>query len=79
MYALLGSYNKELGEDYEVVRELKGSDMVGWRYHPVFPYFASEQATAEGGTPGPNAYQILTADYVKFVGTVHGVVVQNTA
>ncbi len=62
--ALLGSYNKELGEDYEVVRELKGSDMVGWRYHPVFPYFASEQATAEGGTPGPNAYQILTADYV---------------
>ncbi len=62
--ALLGSYNKELGEDYEVLRELKGSDMVGWRYYPVFPYFASEQATAEGGTPGPNAYQILTADYV---------------
>ena len=62
--ALLGSYNKELGEDYEVVRELKGSDMVGWRYYPVFPYFAGEQATAEGGTPGPNAYQILTADYV---------------
>lgn len=62
--ALLSSYNKELGEDYEVVRELKGSDMVGWRYYPVFPYFASEQATAEGGTPGPNAYQILTADYV---------------
>ena len=62
--ALLGSYNKELGEDYEVLRELKGSDMVGWRYYPVFPYFASEQATAEGGAPGPNAYQILTADYV---------------
>lgn len=62
--ALLGSYNKELGEDYEVLRELKGSDMVGWRYYPVFPYFVSEQATAEGGTPGPNAYQILTADYV---------------
>ncbi|RYP99288.1 mupirocin-resistant isoleucine--tRNA ligase [Bifidobacterium pseudolongum] len=62
--ALLGSYNKELGEDYEVLRELKGSDMVGWRYYPVFPYFASEQATAESGTPGPNAYQILAADYV---------------
>ncbi len=29
--ALLGSYNKELGEDYEVLRELKGSDMVGGR------------------------------------------------
>ncbi|MBM6698894.1 mupirocin-resistant isoleucine--tRNA ligase [Bifidobacterium pullorum subsp. saeculare] len=62
--ALVGSYAKELGEDYEVVRELKGSDMVGWRYWPVFPYFADDAATAEGGVPGPNAYQIFTADYV---------------
>ncbi|ATU19676.1 mupirocin-resistant isoleucine--tRNA ligase [Bifidobacterium choerinum] len=62
--ALLGSYNKELGEDYEIVRELKGRDMVGWRYYPIFPYFAGADATAEDGTPGPNAYQILTADYV---------------
>ena len=62
--ALLGSYSKELGEDYEIVRELKGADMVGWRYWPVFPYFAGEDALAEGGTPGPNAYQIFTADYV---------------
>ena len=51
--ALLGSYAKELGEGYEVVRELKGADMVGWRYWPVFPYFAGEDALAEGGTPGP--------------------------
>ena len=28
---LLSKYEKELGEDYEVVRELKGSEMVGWR------------------------------------------------
>lgn len=62
--ALVGSYEKELGENYEVVRELKGSDMVGWRYWPVFPYFASDAATSEAGTPGPNAYQIFTADYV---------------
>ncbi len=62
--ALLGSYAKELGEDYEIVRELKGADMVGWRYWPVFPYFAGEDALAEGGTPGPNAFQIFTADYV---------------
>ncbi|OZG48715.1 isoleucine--tRNA ligase [Bombiscardovia coagulans] len=61
---LLSSYEKELGEDYQIVRELKGSQMVGWRYWPVFPYFAGEQALAEGGTPGPNAYQIYTADYV---------------
>ena len=45
--ALLGSYAKELGEDYEVVRELKGADMVGWRYWPVFPYFAGEDALAD--------------------------------
>ncbi|KFI57663.1 isoleucyl-tRNA synthase [Bifidobacterium gallicum DSM 20093 = LMG 11596] len=62
--ALLGSYGKELGEDYAIVRELKGRDMVGWRYYPVFPYFAGDEARAEGGVPGPNAYQIFTADYV---------------
>ncbi|RBP98606.1 isoleucine--tRNA ligase [Bifidobacterium aemilianum] len=62
--ALLGHYEKELGEDYEMVRELKGSDMVGWRYWPVFPYFTGDQAMADGGVPGPEAYQIFTADYV---------------
>ncbi|AKV55028.1 isoleucyl-tRNA synthetase [Bifidobacterium actinocoloniiforme DSM 22766] len=61
---LLGNYDKELGEGYKVLRELKGSDMVGWRYWPVFPYFAGDQAVAEGGVPGANAYQIFTADYV---------------
>ena len=61
---LLGSYTKELGENYEVVRELKGAEMAGWRYYPVFPYFASDSALAEGGTPGPNAFTIFTADYV---------------
>lgn len=61
---LLASYTKELGENYEVVRELKGAEMTGWRYWPVFPYFAGEQAESEGNVPGPNAYQIFTADYV---------------
>ena len=72
--ALVGSYSKELGENYEVVRELKGSEMEGWRYWPVFPYFADDKALAEGGMPGPNAYQIFTADYVDTVegsGLVH--------
>ena len=63
--ALLGSYAKELGEGYEVVRELKGADMVGWRLLAgLSRTFAGEDALAEGGTPGPNAYQIFTADYV---------------
>ena len=71
---LLGSYAKELGDDYEVVRELKGKEMAGWRYWPVFPYFAGDKARAEGGVPGPNGYQILLADYVDTVegtGLVH--------
>ncbi|SCB83976.1 Isoleucyl-tRNA synthetase [Bifidobacterium bohemicum] len=71
---LVGSYAKELGENYEVVRELKGSDLVGRRYWPVFPYFAGDQAESEGHVPGPNAYQIMAADYVDTVegtGLVH--------
>ncbi|MBB2954628.1 isoleucyl-tRNA synthetase [Bifidobacterium commune] len=62
--ALLGSYSKELGENYEVIRELKGREMVGRRYWPVFPYFAGDEAGSQGHVPGPNAYQILAADYV---------------
>ncbi|MDF7641087.1 mupirocin-resistant isoleucine--tRNA ligase [Bifidobacterium sp. ESL0784] len=71
---LLGSYAKELGENYEVVRKLKGKELVGRRYWPVFPYFAGEEAESEGHVPGPNAYQILAADYVDTVegtGLVH--------
>ena len=70
----LDAYAKELGDDYEIVRELKGAEMEGWRYWPVFPYFADDKALAEGGTPGPNAFQIFTADYVDTVegsGLVH--------
>ncbi|MFR0619207.1 mupirocin-resistant isoleucine--tRNA ligase [Bifidobacterium thermophilum] len=70
----LEAYAKELGDDYEIVRELKGAEMEGWRYWPVFPYFADNKALAEGGTPGPNAFQIFTADYVDTVegsGLVH--------
>ncbi len=71
---LLGSYEKELGENCEVVRELKGAEMQGWRYWPVFPYFSSEKAAQEGNVPGPEGYQIFTADYVDTVegtGLVH--------
>ena len=71
---LLGSYEKELGENYEIVRELKGSEMEGWRYYPVFPYFAGDENAVEGKVPGPEGYQIFTADYVDTVegtGLVH--------
>ena len=71
---LLGSFTKELGEGYETVRELKGAQMAGWRYWPVFPYFADENGNPKDGTPGPEAFQIFTADYVDTVegtGIVH--------
>ena len=54
--ATIRKYEKELGEDYEVVRELKGSEMAGWRYWPVFPYFAGDKAESEGNVPGPEGY-----------------------
>ena len=38
--ALLPRYAKEIGDDYTVVRTLKGSDLEGRRYYPVFPYLA---------------------------------------
>ena len=56
------------------MRELKGAEMEGWRYYPVFPYFAGDENAAEGKVPGPEGYQIFTADYVDTVegtGLVH--------
>ena len=64
---LLPHYEKELGENYEVVRELRGSELEGRRYYPVFPYFAGDEAESEGHVPGPNGYTIFTADYVDTV------------
>ena len=53
-------------EQYEVVRELKGGEMKGWEYEPIFPYFADKRA--EG------AFRVLNDDYVTTddgVGIVH--------
>ncbi len=63
--ALLEEHAKELGATPEdvgelVVEELKGTDLEGRRYAPMFPYFAN----VEDGAPGPNAFQIVTADFV---------------
>ena len=62
--ALLDSYAKELGEAPEILVRLKGEDLVGRRYHPIFDYFDTPEARAEGGTPGPRAWTILAADFV---------------
>jgi len=53
-------------EQYEVVAEMKGAEMKGWRYEPIFPYFSDK--AAEG------AFRVLNDDYVTTddgVGIVH--------
>jgi isoleucyl-tRNA synthetase len=51
--ARLGAYEKEL-EGAEQVATLKGSELVGRRYTPLFPFFAETE----------NAFQVLGAEFV---------------
>jgi isoleucyl-tRNA synthetase len=51
--ALLGAYAAELGEA-TTVATMKGSELVGRRYRPLFDYFADT----------PNAFTVLSADFV---------------
>ena len=53
--ARLGAYYKK-SDDYEVLERIKGADLAGRTYKPLFPYFAE---FAETG-----AFRIVTADYV---------------
>ncbi|MDP9800342.1 isoleucyl-tRNA synthetase [Arcanobacterium wilhelmae] len=55
----LAAYAKELGEEPNVVARMKGADLAGTKYHPIFDYFSREDEA-----PGKNAWQIATADYV---------------
>ncbi len=73
--ALAEGYAKEFGVEADgkgegeaprsvdeiVVRRIKGADLVGRRYAPIFPYFADSQP---GEAPGPEAFQIIGADFV---------------
>ena len=42
--------------DREIVARLKGSDLAGWTYEPIFPYFAGEKANG--------AFRVLCDGYV---------------
>jgi isoleucyl-tRNA synthetase len=44
------------GNDFEILNELKGSELVGKKYVPLFPYFKEQEA--EG------AFQVLSDSYV---------------
>ena len=62
--ALLAGYAKELGEEPEVVERLKGADLVGRRYAPIFNYFDKPELREEGEAPGPNAWTIIAGEFV---------------
>ncbi len=57
--ARLGDYVAELGvedvAELEVTARMKGHDLLGKHYQPIFPYFADQD---------PNAFQILSGDFV---------------
>jgi isoleucyl-tRNA synthetase len=54
----LAAYARELGEEPEVLATVKGTELVGLRYAPIFDYFVDHEA------PGPNAWTVLAAEYV---------------
>ena len=53
----LAAYAREFGEEPEVLGAYRGSDLVGMRYLPPFPYFMD-------GDTGRNAYQVLPGGFV---------------
>lgn len=52
---LIGKYYKE-NKGMKIVSEMKGTELVGKSYEPLFPYFAHLKDVG--------AFQVLTADYV---------------
>ncbi|OKL47211.1 isoleucine--tRNA ligase [Boudabousia liubingyangii] len=45
---LLGAYEKELGEDYEVLESFAGAELVGRTYYPMFEFFVDRMLKATG-------------------------------
>ena len=70
--ARLGAYYKN-PEDYEIIWTKKGSELLGCKYEPLFPYFASLE-TNEDGSDG--AFRVFNAD---FVSTEDGTGIVHTA
>lgn len=50
----LERYAKQLGEDAHVIARLRGNELAGLRYRPLFDFFADQ----------PNAFRVLVDDYV---------------
>ncbi len=69
-----------LGEEYEVVSEMKGKDLVGLSYEPLYSYLGELISGLEKEKLG-NAYKIYAADFVTTTdgtGVVHTAVMYGT-
>ncbi len=56
-------------DEYEIVKEMKGADLVGKRYEPPIDYWQKQEFEGK-----ENAWQILHADYVEIGGEGTGAV-----
>ena len=56
----LAKYKKEFGEEVEVIKKLKGSDLVGLSYKPLLPYLAENDKVKAAS----KAFTILHGDFV---------------
>jgi isoleucyl-tRNA synthetase len=53
----LAAYTRELGEEPEILGTYTGSELLGLRYLPPFPYFYNS-------ADDPNSFQVLPGDFV---------------
>jgi len=53
---LLSSYSKKPAEDFEILKTLKGADLLGLEYHPLFQYFVKQRDLG--------AFRVIAADHV---------------
>lgn len=65
---ILGNFKNVFGEKPEIIKEVKGSDLLGITYEPIFPYF--KEMKEQG------AFRVVSADYV---GSEEGVGIVHTA
>lgn len=59
-------FGKDAEKNYEIIEEMKGSALVGWKYEPLFPFFKEKEK--EG------AFRVIHSDHVTMdsgVGIVH--------
>lgn len=51
-------------EDFEIVEEIKGRDLIGKKYKPPFDYFTGKSASGKELQNKENAWQVYSAPYV---------------